>query len=201
MSVADHPLGFCPQCGTALQPHRIADELRQHGFCTRCQQPHYQHPQIVVTCFVACERRLLLVRRAIEPKRGCWAIPGGYLEAREASADGAARELREETGIVIPASQLSLYMTGTLTFINQVYLGFRATVATPASTPGVESLECGFFSREQCPWERMAYPEVNESIVQAYDDLDSGQFSVWHVEMSADSYQRRAVATGPHPHC
>jgi ADP-ribose pyrophosphatase YjhB (NUDIX family) len=143
---------------------------------------------VVVTCFVANGNRLLWVQRDLEPKRGAWAIPGGYLEAGETLAQGAARELHEEAGIALPAEQLQLYMTGSITFINQVYVAFRATVDSDYYLAGVESQDCAFFSREQCPWQDVAYPEVNETIVQAYDDLDSGSFDVWQAEMTEGRY-------------
>jgi 8-oxo-dGTP diphosphatase len=180
-------------------PRTVVGESRNHWFCETCQLPRYQHPMIVVTCFVAWQKSLLLVRRAIEPKRGCWAIPGGYLEGDESSVDGAARELREEAGIVLPPEQLDFYTTGSLTFINQVYVGFRGRVASPACAPGRESLECGFFSRDQCPWELMAYPEVNDSIEQAYSDIESGIFPDWHAELTAGRYERKRIYTGPLP--
>ena len=100
---------------------------------------------VVVTCFVACGKRLLWVQRDLEPKRGDWAIPGGYLESGETLAEGAARELHEEAGILLPPEQLQLYMTGTITFINQVYVAFRATVDTDftsrAWNPGLRFLQ------------------------------------------------------------
>ena len=143
---------------------------------------------IVVTCFVASGTRLLWVQRGLQPQRGKWAIPGGFLEEGETLAQGAARELHEETGILIPAQRLQLYMTGTITFINQVYVGFRASVDTEFYLPGEESMDCGFFNRDECPWDQVAYPEVNDSIVQAYDDLESGVFEVWQAEMTEGRY-------------
>lgn len=148
---------------------------------------------VVVTTFVAHGRRLLWVQRGLEPQRGKWAIPGGFLENGETLAEGAARELREETGIVMPPTGLRLYMAGSITFINQVYMGFRATVADMSCDPGVESMDCRFFSREECPWDEVAYPQVNDSILQAYDDLDSGRFDVWHAEMTSQRYVLRPV--------
>ena len=132
---------------------------------------------VVVTTFVAHGRRLLWVQRGLEPQRGKWAIPGGFLE----------------TGIVMPPTGLRLYMAGSITFINQVYMGFRATVADMSCDPGVESMDCRFFSREECPWDEVAYPQVNDSILQAYDDLDSGRFDVWHAEMTSQRYVLRPV--------
>ena len=91
-------------------------------------------------------------------------------------------------------------MTGTITFINQVYVGFRASVASEDCAPGPESLACGFYSRDECPWDEVAYPQVNDSIRRAYDDLESGCFGVWQAEMSDAHYTLRAVSqTGPRP--
>lgn len=186
-------MNYCPQCGASLERHTVAGELRGHWFCPGCAVPRYDHPLVVVTCFVACGDKLLWVQRDLEPKRGLWAIPGGYLESGETLAQGAARELGEEAGIWLPPTQLQLYMTGSITFINQVYVGFRASVDTTDCLPGIESLACGFFSREECPWDRVAYPEVNDSIHQVYDDLDRGRFGVWEAQMSPSRYTLREV--------
>ncbi len=166
----------------------VAGEPRNHRFCAACNKAFYDHPMVVVTCFLAYENRLLWVRRDIEPRRGLWAIPGGYLEGGETLAQGAARELHEEAGILLPPDQLQRYMTGTLTFINQVYVGFRATVDTDFCLPGRESQACAFYTREECPWDQVAYPQVNSTIEQVYDDLDRGEFDVWQAEMTESRY-------------
>ena len=184
---------FCPECGAHLVRHAVAGEARNHWFCEACCAARYDHAMVVVTCFVACGQRLLWVQRNLEPKRGLRAIPGGYLESGETLAEGAARELREEAGVIISPERLQLYMTGTITFINQVYVAFRATVDSEDFEPGVESIACGFFSRQDCPWDQVAYPEVNDSINQAYDDLENGSFGVWQAEMSTDRYVLQAV--------
>ncbi|MBA6411645.1 NUDIX domain-containing protein [Parahaliea sp. F7430] len=163
-------------------------------FCSRCNERRVDFPMVVVTCFIARGEKLLWMRRGLEPKAGCWAIPGGFLENDETLAEGAARELREETGIELPASALELYMVGSITFINQVYVAFRASVDSDFVAPGNEALECRFFSLQDCPWDEVAYPEVNDVIEQAYRDLATGEFRVWHSQMTAKGYQRWAVA-------
>jgi ADP-ribose pyrophosphatase YjhB (NUDIX family) len=147
-----------------------------------------------VTTFVGCGHRLLWAQRGLEPQRGKWGIPGGFLELGETLAEGAARELYEETDIAVRPDQLQLYMTGSITFINQVYMGFRATVDVDVCAPGVESMDCRFFTRDECPWDEVAYPQVNDSIRQAYDDLDSGRFDVWQAEMTESDYVLRPVS-------
>ena len=137
------------------------------------------------------------IKRKSWPHEGMWAIPGGFVEQGETLQEGASRELHEEAGVIIPPEELVLYMLGSLTFINQVYVGFRARVESPRCTPGRESLECAFFTRDQCPWQEVAYPEVNEAVEQAYDDLDSGDFRQWQVEMTAEHYHRQLINSGP----
>ena len=190
-------MSYCPECGATLERRVVAGEERRHWFCRSCQAPRHDHPLLVVTCFVACGQRLLWVQRELEPKRGLWAIPGGFLESGETLAEGAARELGEEAGIWLPPQRLELYMTGSITFINQVYVAFRAAVDTPDCTPGPESRACGFFSREDCPWDEVAYPEVNDSIRQVYDDLACGIFGVWEAQMTAQRYELREVCREP----
>jgi ADP-ribose pyrophosphatase YjhB (NUDIX family) len=194
MSAPTADMTFCPDCGGPLLRHVIAGEARNHWFCQRCQAPLYVHPRVVVTVFVACGKRLLWVRRALQPQRGKWAIPGGFLEQGETLAEGAARELHEEAGVILPPQRLQLYMSGSITFINQLYMGFRAAVDSPFCEPGVESMTCRFFTREECPWEELAYPQVNDSIRQAYDDLERGSFDVWHAQMTDGRYELQPVS-------
>jgi ADP-ribose pyrophosphatase YjhB (NUDIX family) len=177
----------------------VAGEPRNHWFCQRCGVAHHDHPLVVVTCFVGCDKRLLWVQRNLQPRRGLWAIPGGYLERGETLAEGAARELHEEAGVLLPAEQLQLYMTGSITFINQVYVAFRATVDTDYCAPGPESQACAYLSRAECPWDQVAYPQVNDSIERAYADLDSGRFDIWQAEMTENRYDLRPVS--PLPGC
>ena len=190
-------MNFCPDCGGPLLRHVVAGERRNHWFCQRCQVPRHLHPMVVVTAFVSHGDRLLWVQRAQPPQCGKWAIPGGFLEQGETLAEGAARELREESGIVLAPARLQLYMTGSITFINQVYMGFRGSVQTDHCAPGVESLDCRFFTRRECPWDEVAYPQVNDAIRQAYDDIDSGRFDVWQAQMTESHYELRPVRQFP----
>ena len=190
---------YCKECGQRLRPRWLGGEPRNHAWCDQCQEARVDHPMVVVTCFVACGNKLLWVQRALEPRRGLWAIPGGYMEAEETLAQAAARELREEAGVDLDPDDLELYMTGSITFINQLYVAFRATVQCEDFAAGPESLACAYYSREDCPWEQVAYPEVNDCIEQAYDDLESGEFQVWQAEMVPGRYELWPVPTTPLP--
>ena len=189
-------MNYCSNCGHSPLDYKCPEgDIHQRFICGNCEVIHYQNPKMVCGALAFWEGKVLLCKRDIEPCKGKWNLPAGYMENNETLAQGAARELREESGVVIPPEQLALYMTGTITFINQIYIAFRGTVDTEFYLPGVESQNCGFFTRQECPWDKVAYPEVNDSIVQAYDDLDSGKFQVWQAEMSENRYELHSVVT------
>lgn len=186
-------VNFCADCGGRLQRLHIDGRQRSGWQCLQCQARHFEHPSVMLTCFVSCGRKLLWIQRKLEPRRGFWAIPGGFMETGETSAQGAARELWEEAGIRLDPEALEFYMTGTITFINQVYIAYRARVHSENCAPGAEALAAAFYSREECPWDEVAYPEVNDSIGQAYDDLERGKFGIYHAELSEESYRLEPV--------
>lgn len=175
---------FCSECGARL-PSEGPDS---HGIiiCPRCQHCIRRHPKLLVACYVHCGPRLLWMRRALAPKRGYWAIPAGFMEQGETLAEASARELWEETGLRIPPEQLQLYMMGTISFISEVYVAFHAEVPNTYCETRSESLEVAFFSRDELPWDEIAYPEANHSIIQAYDNIEAGEFHLYHCEMTAD---------------
>lgn len=173
---------FCSECGGRLPVDGV---LGPGGIrCPLCQHIMRSHPKLLVACYVRCGQRLLWMRRALDPKRGHWAIPAGFMEQGETLAEAAARELHEETGIHLAAEQLQLYMMGTISFISEVYVAFHAEVPNDYCEIGTESLDVAFFSRSELPWKEIAYPEANHSIIQAYDDIESGQFDLYHCEMT-----------------
>ena len=186
---------FCRECGAGLVPHRVGGDTRAHEFCERCGEPRFDHPSVMLTCFLSCGQKLLWMQRKLEPRGSFWAIPGGFMERGETVAEGAALELWEETGIRLAPEALEFYMTGTITFINQVYIGFRASVASEDCQPGEEALAVAFYSREECPWDEVAYPEVNDAIRRAYDDLERGSFGIYQAEMTQEIYRLLPVST------
>lgn len=189
-------MNYCSECGRKLEVQNVAGRVHPVYFCAHCTQHFYHHPKLLVASFIHCGEKLLWMRRALDPQKGHWAIPAGFMEAGETLQQAAARELYEETNVTIAPSALQLYMMGTISFISEVYVAFHGEVQTKQCSAGEESLEVAFFSRQELPWGEVAYPEANNSIIQAYDNLEQGRFNIYHAEMTAEKNSLEAV--NPH---
>jgi ADP-ribose pyrophosphatase YjhB (NUDIX family) len=133
------------------------DTMERH-VCAVCGNVHYVNPKIVVGSVCSWDGRILLCRRAIEPRRGYWTIPAGYLEERETPVDGAKREAREEACAEITID--ALLAVYSVARISQVQLIYRATLQGPNFSPGIESLETKLASWDEIPWQDLAFPSV-----------------------------------------
>jgi ADP-ribose pyrophosphatase YjhB (NUDIX family) len=136
-----------------------AGDTHERSVCARCGFVNYQNPRIVVGSVVRHRGSYLLCRRAIEPRRGYWTIPAGYLEMHETPQDGARREAREEANAELEFhGLLAVY---TVPRLSQVQLIYRATLAGDRHSPGEESLETGLFAFADIPWKELAFPTVH----------------------------------------
>ena len=133
-------------------------DTAERYICGRCGHVHYSNPKIVVGSVVACANRILLCRRAIEPRQGLWTLPAGYLEEHETPEAGARREAREEACAEIEID--ALLAVYTLAHISQVQLIYRARLASPEFAAGPESIEVDLFDWEKIPWAEIAFPSV-----------------------------------------
>src|SRR5690606_22141459 len=127
-----------------------------------CQLIHYQNPKMVVGCIPEWEDRILLCRRAIEPHRGKWTLPAGFMENNETLPQGAARETLEEANARVEI--LDLYAAYSLPHISQVYLLFRAKLLDLDFSPGIESLEVKLFEERDIPWNEIAFQVIRTSL-------------------------------------
>ena len=131
---------------------------RQRRICGHCGFVDYDNPRIVVGSVVRHEGRILLCRRAIDPRKGLWTLPAGYLESGETPAEGASREACEEANAAITISGvLAIY---TIRRLGQVQIMHRAMLADPVISAGAESLEVGLFAWDDIPWPDLAFPSV-----------------------------------------
>lgn len=131
---------------------------RSRLVCTDCGFVQYENPKIVVGSVATWEGRILLCRRAINPRRGFWTLPAGYLELGEEATAGARREAWEEARARLEIDQLLAVYT--IQRLSQVQLIFRARLADPAIEAGPESQEVGLFAWDELPWAELAFPSV-----------------------------------------
>ncbi|MGL4404245.1 MAG: NUDIX domain-containing protein [Notoacmeibacter sp.] len=147
---------------TSLEPRfsqRLPDgDDFSRQICDHCGHVAYENPKIIVGSVVLHDGKVLLCRRAIEPRLGYWTIPAGYMELGETPQEGAMREAREEANARLALDGLlAIY---TVKHLNQVQLIYRARLASPQFSAGVESLEVKLFGFDEIPWDDIAFPTV-----------------------------------------
>src|ERR1700724_436162 len=135
---------------------------RERMVCPDCGFVLYDNPKIVVGSVTRWGNRILLCRRSINPRRGFWTLPAGYLELNESTSAGAEREAWEE-------AQAKIRIEGLLAIydiprISQVQLIYRALLVDEAIAAGPESLEVGLFRWDEIPWDNIAFPSVHWSL-------------------------------------
>ncbi|HQU17121.1 MAG: NUDIX hydrolase [Chromatiales bacterium 21-64-14] len=167
---------FCSQCGAPVQRRVPAGDNLPRYICDHCQTIHYQNPKIVAGCIPEWRDRVLLCRRAIEPRYGLWTLPAGFMENGETSAAAAARETLEEARAVVQITQF--FALFSIPHISQVYLMFRGELAVPEFAAGAESLEVALFEERDIPWDRLAFPVVRETLRRYCADRQRGNYQV-----------------------
>jgi ADP-ribose pyrophosphatase YjhB (NUDIX family) len=172
----DPTINFCCSCGapvTLKVPE--GDSLPRH-VCDVCNTIHYRNPKLVVGCLPAWEDRILLCRRAIEPRQGMWTLPAGFMENNESMADAAMRETREEACAQVELE--GLYTLVSIPHISQVHVIYRARLLDLNFAPGVESLEVALFHEADIPWDEIAFRSVTLSLRHYFEDRRQGSFGV-----------------------
>src|SRR5205085_7707504 len=149
-------LNYCSRCGTELRFGPIAGEDRERLGCPACGHIAYVNPRLVVTTLpVTPAGELVLLRRGIEPGKGWWAQPGGFLEVDETVTECAVRETFEETGLIVkPGEIIGLYARLEAAV---VVLVFEARVVSGEFRTNPEALEIEAFAPEAIPWPRIAF--------------------------------------------
>lgn len=175
-------MNYCSQCGApVIQKIPPGDNLPRH-VCGQCESIHYHNPKIVAGCIPEWEDQILLCRRAIEPRRGLWTFPAGFMEIGESTEEAAIRETKEEAQADVEITALHAVLS--LPHIGQVYLVFRGRMLSPTYEAGTESLEVGLFSFPAIPWEQIAFPVVREALRRYVGDVTSGRFQLHLASLS-----------------
>ncbi len=174
-------MNFCSACGSRVNLIIPEGDNRARYVCTECGAIHYQNPNIVTGCIAEWADRILLCKRAIEPRYGLWTLPAGFMEYGESSMHGAAREALEEASAEI--RDMKLFSVFSIPHINQVYTIYRGVLHEGEASPGDESLEVKMVAKEEVPWEQLAFPVVIETLKLYYSDLERGDYSTHYGEI------------------
>ena len=142
--------------------------------CDACGHIQYQNPKIVVGCLPTFGDRILMCKRAIEPRYGLWTLPAGFMENNESASEGAAREAMEEANARVEIEDL--YTVYSIPHISQVYMMFRAKLLDPDVSPGLESLEVKLVTEAEIPWDELAFAMVRRTLTHFLEDRKRGVF-------------------------
>lgn len=175
-SLGSNAMKFCSHCGAPVEL-RVpdGDNLPRH-ICPACGTIHYQNPKVVVGCIPQWEDKILLCRRAIEPRYGLWTLPAGFMENDETTIEGAIRETLEEAGARVEVHDLHTLLN--LPHVNQVYAMFRGRLLDLDFKAGDESLEVALYEEQDIPWDEIAFPVIEQTLRLYYADRHAGKFSI-----------------------
>ncbi len=174
---------FCNACGATVELRIPHEDSRARYVCTECDIVHYENPKLVIAAIPVWQDKILLCKRAIEPRYGMWTLPGGFMENGESTGDAAVRETLEEAGARIQLD--GLYSMYSLPYIAQVHLVFRARLLDLDYAAGVESLEVKLFSEADIPWDELAFRPVRYSLEHYFAERKTGNFTLHEGELSA----------------
>jgi len=174
-------MNFCSTCGSKTIRTIPEGDNRERCVCTnkQCGEIHYSNPRIITGCLPIYQDKVLLCRRAIEPRYGLWTLPAGFMENGETTEQGAIRESWEEAEITLEVEQL--YTLFNLPYINQVYFFYKSALITPSYNATSESLEVRLFSEEEIPWDEIAFSVVTKTLKHYFSDRKTQRFPM-HIE-------------------
>jgi len=180
------PIRHCRACGTAVV-HRVPDDgdTRIRAVCPACHTIHYENPLNVVGTvpfWGETGEKVLLCKRNIEPRKGFWTLPAGFMELGESTAEGAARETDEEAGAHIQL--LGLFTVMNVARVSQVHLYYRAQLLSDTFAPGHETMEARLFEEQDIPWDSLAFKTVRTTLEAYFDDRRKGIFGIHTIDIA-----------------
>jgi ADP-ribose pyrophosphatase YjhB (NUDIX family) len=176
------PIKHCSDCG-ATAVYRIPDDgdTKPRAVCPACHTVHYENPLIVVGTVPYWGDKVLLCKRNIEPRRGKWTLPAGFMELAETVAEGAARETLEESGAEFELE--GFFSLINVAQVGQVHMFYRARLLSDIFNPGFETVEARLFAEHEIPWDQIAFRTVKETLDRYFRDRSAGHFNFHAVDI------------------
>ena len=159
--LAPTTIRFCPLCATALTRAPVPPDQREQAVCPACEFVFYLKPKVVAGTIPELDGRILLTRRSINPGRGLWTYPGGFVDFGESVTDAAVRETLEETGLEVGLSGLlNVYSYPGA----PVIIVYTARVTGGVLTPCAENDRREWLTPVEIPWPRLAFDSTREAL-------------------------------------
>jgi len=172
----------CRACGAQTDYRTPDDDNRERAVCPSCATIHYENPLNVVGTVPELDGRVLLCRRNIEPRKGFWTLPAGFMELGETTGQGAERETVEEAGAEIEVGPLFTVLN--VPHVGQVHLYYLARMTSTRLDPGPETIEARMFSEAEVPWDELAFKTARYTLERFFDDRRRGQFGTHCADIS-----------------
>lgn len=169
-------MNYCSNCASPVVKRVPPGDERLRHVCDACGRIFYENPRIIAGCIPEWRDRILLCRRAIEPRKGFWTLPAGFMEIGETTEEGAARETLEEANARVEIGEI--FSCVNVPIINQVHILFRATLLDLDFSAGPESLEVELLKEQEVPWDQIAFPSIETSLRFYFEDRAAGRFSM-----------------------
>ncbi len=163
---------YCSHCGASVALRIPPGDNLPRFICERCSTVHYQNPNVVVGCVPVWDDKVLLCKRAIEPRSGYWTIPAGFLENRETLQEAAIRETREEALAAVDLGPLLAVVN--VAHASQIHIMFRARLVEERFGAGEETLEAALYGEADIPWPLIAFPSVRFTLERFFSDRSAG---------------------------
>jgi ADP-ribose pyrophosphatase YjhB (NUDIX family) len=167
---------YCSNCGTTVTVRIPTGDDKPRHVCDNCGTIHYRNPLMVVGAIPEWEDKILLCKRAIEPRLGYWTLPAGFMELGESTDHAALRETLEEANARIELT--GLYTMLSVPHVNQVHIFYRARLLDLDFGPGTESLEVALFREGEIPWTELSFRTVTTTLQHYYADRKEQRFLV-----------------------
>lgn len=167
---------FCSNCGNTVVVRIPPGDDKPRHVCDDCGSIHYRNPLMVIGAIPEWEDRILLCRRAIEPRLGFWTLPAGFMELDETAGAAAIRETLEEANARIELGDL--YTMLSVPHANQVHIFYRARLLDLDFGPGTESLEVALFRENEIPWHDLAFRTISMTLEHYFSDRKAGDYKV-----------------------
>ena len=160
---------FCPDCGESLI-HKHSSG-RERPYCIACEQPIYFDPKVAVVVFVVRGEQVLLIERAMDPGKGKWALPAGFVDHDEAPEDAAIRETLEETNLSVKIDKLLAVYPKKDNGLADIIIAYSASILDGDIHAGDDASDVGWFTRDNLP-ELVFYPSIKLTALWQNGELE-----------------------------